>query len=153
MDDTNAITNSLGTKLSNLDNYMRSVEFDIGKFNQQVMLLLQSLAARNQTTSDLLINLFKGYGAINDEEFKTWLQRKSESHDEGENELTPDSLTMLAAKNKYDIMVERGTWNSPTNEETFVALLEAKLTKNFKEVKKHTFNSSNSNSKSPNSRL
>ena len=84
-------------------------------------------------------------------EFNTWwLQRKSESHDEGENELTPDSL-MLAAKNKYDIMVERGTWNSPTNEEKFVDLLEAKLTKNFKEVKKHTFNSSNSNSKSPNS--
>jgi hypothetical protein len=148
--DTNATTNSLRTKLSNLDNYMRSVDFDIGKFNQQVKLLVQSLAARKQTTSDLLINLFKGYGAINDEEFKTWLQRKSESHDEGENELTPDSL-MLAAKNKYDIMVERGTWNSPTNEEKFVAL-EAKLTKNFKELKKQTFNSPNikSNIKSSN---
>ena len=142
--DTNATTNSIRTKLSNLDSYMRSVDNDIGKFNQHVKLLVQSLAARSQTTSDLLINLFKGYGAISDEEFKTWLQRKSESHDEGENELTPDGL-MLAAKNKYDIMIERGTWNSPTNEAKFVAL-EAKLTKNIKELRKRTFETSNSKS-------
>jgi hypothetical protein len=33
---------------------------------------------------------------------------------------------MLAAKNKYDSMVEKGTWNAPTAEEKIVAL-EAKL--------------------------
>jgi hypothetical protein len=33
---------------------------------------------------------------------------------------------MLAAKNKYDTMVERGPWNAPTAEEKIVAL-EAKL--------------------------
>lgn len=106
-------------------------------FNQHVKLLVQSLAARNQTTSDLLINLFKGYGAVSDEEFRTWLRHKSESHDEGENELTPDKL-MLAAKNKYDTMLEKGTWNGPTNEEKFVAL-EAKFTKNIKDLKKKAF--------------
>jgi hypothetical protein len=43
---------------------MRSVDNDIKNFNQHVKLLVQSLAARSQTSSDLLINLFKGYGAI-----------------------------------------------------------------------------------------
>jgi hypothetical protein len=60
--DTIATTNQIRTKLSNLDSYILTVDSDIGRFNQYVKLLIQSLTARNQTTSDLLINLFKGYG-------------------------------------------------------------------------------------------
>jgi hypothetical protein len=74
--DTNATTNQMRTKLSNLDSYILTVDSDIGKFNQYVKLLLQSLTARNQKTSDLLINLFKGYGAVSDEVFRAWLMRK-----------------------------------------------------------------------------
>jgi hypothetical protein len=82
------------------------------------------LTARNQKTNDLLINLFKAYGSVSDEVFRAWLVRKQDNHDEG-NELTPDKL-MMAAKNKYDVMVEKGTWNAPTAEEKIVAL-EAKF--------------------------
>ena len=85
---------------------------------------MQALAVRNQTTTDLLINLFEGYGAVSNVEFRGWLTRKQELHKEG-TEITPDEL-MLAAKNKYDTMVERGSWNAPTAEEKIVAL-EAKL--------------------------
>ena len=45
---------------------------------------------------------------------------------------------MMAAKNKYDAMVEKGTWNAPTNEEKIVAL-EAKLTSKIKDLKKVQF--------------
>jgi predicted Mrr-cat superfamily restriction endonuclease len=65
--DTNTTTNQICTKLSNLDSYILTVDSNIGKFNQYVKLLVQSLTARNQKTSDLLINLFKGYGAVRDE--------------------------------------------------------------------------------------
>jgi hypothetical protein len=75
-----------------------TVDSNISKFNQYVKLLVQSLTARNQKTSDLLINLFKGYGAVSDKVFRTWLMRKQDNHEEGE-ELTPDEL-MIAAKNK-----------------------------------------------------
>ena len=118
--DTNATTNQLRTKLSNLDEYMRTIDSDISRFNTHVKLLVQALTARNQTTSDLLINLFKGYRAVSDEAFRGWLQRKQDYQEEG-NDLTPDEL-MQAAKNKYDTMVETGEWNAPTNEEKFVAL-------------------------------
>ena len=131
--DTNATTNSIRTKLSSLDNYIVTVDSDIGKFNQYVKLLIQSLTARNQSTSDLLINLFKGYGAVSDEVFRAWLVRKQDDHEEGES-ITPDEL-MLAAKNKYDAMMEKGTWNAPTAEEKIVAL-EAKLTTNLKNLNK-----------------
>jgi len=48
--------------------------------------------------------------------------------------MTPDEL-MLAAKNKYDSMVEKGTWNAPTAEEKIVAL-EAKLETTVKNLNK-----------------
>jgi hypothetical protein len=134
--DTNATTNSIRTKLSNLDAYITTINSDIGLFNQHVKMLIQSLTARNQETSDLLINLFKGYSAVSDETFRAWLGRKQDDHEEGE-ELTPDAL-MMAAKNKYDAMVEKGTWNAPTNEEKIVAL-EAKLTSKIKDLKKVQF--------------
>lgn len=118
--DTNATTNQLRTKLSNLDEYMRTIDSDISRFNTHVKLLIQALTARNQTTSDLLINLFKGYRAVSDEKFRSWLQRKQDHQEEG-NDLEPDDL-MQAAKNKYDTMVEAGEWNAPTNEEKIVAL-------------------------------
>ncbi|KAI2496052.1 hypothetical protein MHU86_18473 [Fragilaria crotonensis] len=131
--DTNATTNQIRTKLSSLDQYITTIDSDIGRFNQYVKLLLQSLTARNQSTSDLLINLFKGYGAASDEVFRAWLGRKQDDHEEGE-EMTPDEL-MLAAKNKYDSMVEKGTWNAPTAEEKIVAL-EAKLETTVKNLNK-----------------
>ena len=44
--DTNATTNSIRTKLSNLDAYITStVNSDIGLFNQHVKMLIQSLTA------------------------------------------------------------------------------------------------------------
>ena len=131
--DTNATTNQIRTKLSNLDSYILTIDSDIGRFNQYVKLLVQSLTARNQTTSDLLVNLFKGYGAVSDEVFRAWLLRKQDDNEEGE-ELTPDEL-MLAAKNKYDTMKEKGTWNAPTAEEKIIAL-EAKLDSTVKSLNK-----------------
>jgi hypothetical protein len=131
--DTNATTNQIRTKLSNLDIYMSTINSDIGKFNTYVKLLVQSLTARNQTTSDLLINLFKGYGAVSDEVFRAWLTRKQDDHEEG-TPITPDEL-MLAAKNKFDSMREKGTWNAPTAEEKIIAL-EARFNKTFKTLKK-----------------
>ena len=74
--DTNATTNQIRTKLSSLDTYILTIDCDIGKLNQYVKLLVQSLAARNQTTSGLLINLFKGYGSVSDEVVRKWLGRK-----------------------------------------------------------------------------
>ena len=131
--DTNATTNQIRTKLSNLDAYILTIDSDIGRFNQYVKLLIQSLTARNQTTSDLLINLFKGYGAVSDEVFRAWLLRKQDDHEEGE-ELTPDEL-MLAAKNKFDTMKEKGIWNAPTAEEKIIAL-EAKFDSTVKSLNK-----------------
>jgi hypothetical protein len=132
--DTNATTYSIQTKLSSLDTYITTVDGDIGRFNQYAKLLIQSLTTRNQETSDLLINLFRGYSAVSDETLRAWLGRKQNDHEEGE-ELTPATMLMIAAKNKYDSMMEKGIWNAPTAEEKIVAL-EAKLTSLVKNLNK-----------------
>ena len=88
--DTNATTNQIRIKLSNLDTYILTVDSDIGGFNQYVKLLIQSLTARNQTTSDLLINILKDTGRLVMKRSGCgWLLHKQDDHKEGE-ELTSD---------------------------------------------------------------
>jgi hypothetical protein len=113
--DTNATTNQIRMKLSSLDSYITTIDSNISGCNQYAKLLVQSLTARNQQMSDLMINLFKGYGAVSDEVFRTWLTRKQDDQEDGVR-ITPDEL-MKAAKNKYDSMVEKGTWNVPSSDE------------------------------------
>ena len=57
--------------------------------------------------------------------------QKQDNHKEG-NELTPDEL-MIAARNKFDTMVEKRTWNAPTAEEKLVAL-KAKFNSTMKSL-------------------
>jgi len=78
---TNATsTNQIRTKLSSLDTYIITIGSDIGIFNQYVKLHVQLLTAQNETTSDLLINLFKGCGVVSNEVFCAFLRRRKDDH-------------------------------------------------------------------------
>jgi hypothetical protein len=128
--DTHATVASIRTKLSNLDEYIVTINSDITKFNQYVYLLVNALKARNKTTDDLLINLFKGYLCASDKTFVAYIQRKQEKYEdeEQEEELTPPVL-MNAANTKYKILKEKGVWNAPSEEEEKILALEAKVSK------------------------
>jgi hypothetical protein len=76
--DTNATTSSIRTKMSNLDSYSMTIGSDITKFNGYVRLFIDSLAARGETSNDLLTNLFKGYEAATDKTFVDYIGRKKE---------------------------------------------------------------------------
>ena len=81
--DTNATISTIRTNLSNLDTYMLTIGGDITKFNTYVKELVESLTARGETTTDLLINLFKGYLAVEDKTFHLYVLRKQEEYNEG----------------------------------------------------------------------
>ena len=123
--DTNATTSVLRLKLSSLDTYMPKVNSDIIKFNTYVRLLLDSLAARGEESSDTLVNLFKGYQAASDKPFADYINRLQESHDDG-NTLTPEVL-MQRAVDKYKNLKQAGKWKAPTEEEEKILALETKL--------------------------
>jgi hypothetical protein len=123
--DTNATISTIRTKLSDLDTCMLSIGGDITKFNTGVKGLVESLNARGETTTDLLVNLFKGYLAVEDKSFYLHVLRKQEEHDEGGTQ-TEDSLMNLA-KNKFTLLKDAGRCNMPSAEEEKILALQAEL--------------------------
>jgi hypothetical protein len=123
--DTNATISTIRTKLSNLDTYMLTIGGDITKFNTYVKGLVESLNARGEITTDLLINLFKGYLAVEDKSFHSYVARKQEEYEEGGSQ-TEDSL-MLLAKNKFTLLKDAGRYNMPSAEEEKILALQAEL--------------------------
>jgi len=123
--DTNATISTIRTNLSNLDNYMLTIGGDITKFNTYVKELVESLTARGETTTDLLINLFKGYLAVEDKTFHHYVLRKQEEYNEG-GTMTEDSLMNLA-KNKFTLLKDAGRYNMPSAEEEKIMALQAEL--------------------------
>lgn len=134
--DTNATTQSIRTKLSNLDRYIVTIGNDITKFNGYVKSLVQSLAARGERTEDLLSNLFKGYQAVADKTFLKYIGGKQEKYEEGK-QYTPDQLMQLA-DNKFRLLKEKGTWDTPSESEEKILALEARINELTKSAKSST---------------
>jgi hypothetical protein len=125
--DSRATVLHLRSKLSSLDTYIHSIDYDIPKFHGYVKDLLDSLRARGETTQDLLANLFKAYKVVKDREFVAYIRKKEDLYEEGED-INTDNL-MLQASNKYKTMVQQGLWNAPSPESEKILALEAKLLK------------------------
>ena len=131
--DTNATTASIRKKLSSLDTYILTIGCDITRFNGYVRLLIDSLAARGETTQDLLTNLFKGYQAASDKVFVSYIGRKLEKYEEGET-ITSEALMHLG-NNKYKLLKGGGLWNAPSDEEEKILALQTEVKKLQKTTK------------------
>ena len=103
--DTNATTQSIRMKLSNLDDHMLKISSNITQFNGYVKLLVRSLNARGQRAEALLTHLFKGYLAASDKAFVKYINDKKDRYEEG-TEMDADKLMQLA-DNKYRLRKER----------------------------------------------
>jgi hypothetical protein len=146
--DTNATTASIRNKLYSLDEYILTIGCDITKFNGYVRLLIASLAARGETTQDLLSNLFKGYNAVNDKVFVSYIGRKLEKYKEGES-MTSEMLMQLG-NNNFTLLKEAGQWNAPLMEEEKILAPQTevkKLQKNITTSKKTDSKKTNKKSK------
>jgi hypothetical protein len=119
--DTRATVTVIRTRLSSLDSKIAYLQDDIVAFNEYVRLQRVSLEARGERTLDLLVNLFKGYKAVADNKFVSYIGTKEDSYNEGtdisENEL------MDLAESKYKIMLESGDWKAQTNEQKKIVAL------------------------------
>ena len=113
--------------LSKLDDKMQSLGSDIEKFNQFVKGQRASLSARGETTTDLIVNLFKAYESASDEQFVAYMRRKREDYYDGQI-ITPDGLMDLAVK-KYSTMITSNEWNAPTEDQKKILALEAEIEK------------------------
>lgn len=137
--DTHATSMHIRKQIASLDKYMATINSDITRFNEHAQELIQDLAARGETTTDLLTNLFEGYLAVSDKNFVQYVERKQQDYDEGQD-IDPDTL-MILCENKFKILKQRGQWNAPSAEEEKIIALEAQIkslerkAKNFKKPK------------------
>jgi hypothetical protein len=123
--DSRATVSFIRTSLTQLDSKMIELDSDVESFNFYVKAQVKNLLARGETSSDLLINLFKGYKAANDVEFLDFLCRRENSYEEGEdvnaNNLMADALV------KYKARKHVGKWSAPTKEQGQILALTARL--------------------------
>ena len=117
------IRNSLG----DLATYMNEVGDDILKFNTYVKGLVRSLHEHGEYSSDLLINVTKGYLACKDKQFKRYISTIIErDEDDPLSILTVDQL-MVKAANKYKSSVQNGTWKAPDDVDRELMALRAEV--------------------------
>ena len=69
--DSRSTVSCIQRNLSELDDYMTSVDNNVKTFNELVRLQLDALTARGESSSNVMVNLFKGYLAASDKDFAT----------------------------------------------------------------------------------
>ena len=85
--DSNATVSTIRLNLTNLDEYIRENGSDPVAFNAYVQSQVVGLKARGQNTSDLVVNMFKGYCVVEDNKFKVYLQGIKSGHEDGSAEV------------------------------------------------------------------
>jgi hypothetical protein len=134
--DTNATVSTIRQNLTELDHYMVTVGYDISKFNDHVRVLVEGLETRGAVSTDVMVNLFKGYANAKDKHFKQYIRTKKDAYDEAEGEAPFDeSKLMVLAENKYKDMKTNETWNAPSEQEQQLVALQAQI-KSLKEKRK-----------------
>jgi hypothetical protein len=129
--DTIATVMTIRNAISNLDTKMSELQGNIQAFNTYVRHQKNALIARGQSTDELMLNLFKAYTSVSTQDFVMFIKNKRCAWEEGAP-LTDESL-MANALNKYQVMVQDGTWNAPDKRDQKIFALEAEvkeLTKN-----------------------
>ena len=146
--DTQATTRILREHLSSLPAKLEEMKGDIDQFNGFVKVTMDQLAARGETTQDLLANLFKGYLSCRDATFRKYIEKKQEDYDDGVA-FTADGL-MTSASNKYKILVQSGKWMALSDEQSKILALETKLSKMGKSGSSSSNNPNSNSTKSTN---
>jgi hypothetical protein len=128
--------------LIQLDAKMIELDSDVKSFNFYVKAQTKSLLARGETSSKILVNLFKGYKARNDIEFLDSIRCKENAYEEGEDVNTNNMMADALIKFKSRKLI--GQWSAPTKEQGQILALtvQVELLKSVKQLTKKVPNES-----------
>ena len=118
--------------LSSLDSYMAKLpKSDVTKFNQHVKENTRDLAAANEATTDLVMNLFKGYRKAKDKIFRNWLQREFDDYITRRTVIHPNGLDFMEqVENYYKDRLNSGEWMKLDDEQEIILALKAQIAGN-----------------------
>jgi hypothetical protein len=147
---TNTLNNAAVARsnLTNLATYMKALpESNITEFNAYVKRNTQELAAANETTNDLLVNLFNGYRECKDKRFRDWITRIEDDWLFRRLPLANDGLALLElTENYYKDHVMRSLWMRLDEDQETIIALKAQL-KQQKQPKQQQKTNKKSNQK------
>jgi hypothetical protein len=126
--DSRATVSHIHHSLGKLDKKMIKLDSDIEVFNFYVKAQVKHVSARGEASSDLLVNLFKGYKVANEVEFEDFIKRKQNAYKEGEENTSPNSL-MADSLVKYKARKLVNKWSAPTKEQGQILALTAQIEK------------------------
>ena len=124
--DTMASVNALRTSLSNLDHKMKECKGNILDFHQYVHQVINMLSAYAQHHDELLINLFKAYDMVEDEEFRGYIRTKRHNLEDSRIGLN-DLALMSSVENHYNMRLEAGTWKAVDKKTERIIAMEAEI--------------------------
>jgi hypothetical protein len=128
---TNTLNNAAVARsnLTTLATYMKTLpDSSITEFNAYVKRNTQELAAANETTHDLLVNLFNGYRECKDKRFRDWITRIEDDWLFRRLQLTNDGLALLElTENYYKDHVMRSLWMKLDEDQETIIALKAQL--------------------------
>jgi hypothetical protein len=104
---------------------MIELDSNVVEFNKFVKAQVTALAHRNQESSDLSINLFKGYEAANNAEFRVLIRRMVNNYEEG-RDVTVSNL-MVATDMKHQARKLNKKWSALTKEQEQILALTARV--------------------------
>ena len=115
--------------LSNLDRFMEDLkDSNIELFHYHVKENVKMLDAAGETTSDLLVNLFKAYHLAKDKAFVSWVAHKHSAWYEGTLPLNPNGNQLMElAESYYKDSVATGKWMHLTDDEQKIIMLEMQI--------------------------
>jgi hypothetical protein len=121
--------------LANLRDHIKIIpEFNIITFHLYAKEQLQELEAANETTNDLLVNLFSAYREVTDRQFRGYVQPIQDRHYDGKETQNANGLTLMTTiENYYKGMVKDGVWMKPDPDHETVIALKAQLFSQQKE--------------------
>jgi hypothetical protein len=122
--DTRATSTHVRQGLIKLGTYMKTVNGDIDIFNTHVAAKCQQLAVRGESVQDLLHYLFEAYKSVEDGVFAAYIHDREARYNEGEINLTPESLMHLALL-KFKELEQKGTWSKPSPDRAQIIALQA----------------------------
>jgi len=98
---------------------------NVTQFNDIVKAQLDALQARGETSNDIMVNLFKGYKAITDSQFKKYISLNINEYDKGSN-ITKE-LLMNLAENKYKTLLRAGQLRTSDEDQKELLALRAQI--------------------------
>ena len=116
-----AIRDSLGT----LPAYMAKVGCDIGKFNEYVRELRDSLLQRGEESQDILNNLFKAYLTVREPSFNEYMRLQNMNYIDGKD-FEVDQL-MDVAEHWFKLLVRDNNWKPSKEAHNRIVALTAEI--------------------------